>query len=81
MISRLKKLYFSTQYLIFAFYSSFMQQFFEKSLKKFSKPYIPEFLLFIAFLSNNFSEKSLKFSKTAPSAPFSGFSRPKTLQP
>ena len=38
-------------------------------------------MLLIAFVINNFSEKSLKFSKTAPSAPFSGTSRPKILVP
>ena len=42
---------------------------------------MPHFLLFIAFLRNNFPEKSLKFSKTAPSAPNLGALRPKSCPP
>ena len=49
--------------------------------------YTPIFSVFIAFLGYNWSknaflsEKTQNFSKTAPSAPFSGASRPKILQP
>lgn len=43
--------------LLFTFYCSFSKQFFQK---KNSEPYIPRFLLFITFLNNNFSKKSLK---------------------
>ena len=48
--------------------------------------YTPIFSVFIAFLGYNWSknaflsEKTQNFSKTAPSAPFSGASRPKILQ-
>ena len=57
---------------IFTFYCSFKKQFFENIAKICSKPYVLKFLLFISFLRNNFPPKKLKFSKTAPSAPFLG---------
>ena len=38
----------------------------------------PKFTFYCSF-KKQFSEKSRKFSKTAPSAPFSGASRPKIL--
>ena len=62
--------------LNFAFYCSFRKQFLEK-MDFFSKPCIPQILLFIVFLRNNFSQKSLKCSKTVPSDPNWGASGPK----
>ena len=41
--------------LVFAFYCSFKKQVFEKKYEEFSSPYIPRFLLSIAFLGNNSS--------------------------
>ena len=67
--------------LILTFYCSFKKQFFERIRKKFSKLYMTQFWLFIAFLRNNFPEKLPKFSKTAPSAPNFGRFAPKILPP
>lgn len=61
---------------IFTFYSSF-----KKKINKNAKPYLPKFLLFTAFFSNYFFEKSMKRSNTALPVPISGSSRPKTVQP
>ena len=47
--------------------------------KNFSNPIYTKFLLFIALLRKDFSEK-LKNSKTVASVPFSGVSRPTILQ-
>ena len=47
----------------YRFFCSFETQFFEINLKFFSMPYIPKFLSFVAFLSYNFSKKSLNLSK------------------
>ena len=44
-------------------------------------PQTPQKFTFYCSFKKQFSEKSRKFSKTAPSAPFSGASRPKILLP
>ena len=67
--------------LKFAFYYSFKKQLFEKITKRFFKPNIAKFLLFISFLRNNVSKISLKFPKMAPPAPNLERFAPKSLPP
>ena len=62
---------------IFNFVAVLRNEFFTETLKNLTQH--TQIFTFHLFLRNNFSEKLQKFSKTAPSTPFSGASRPKIL--